>query len=242
MKRLLKEVLARTPYRIVRRTGLNRFQAIDEAIESLARRGFEPAIVIDGGANVGAFSRFSLCLFPKAIVHAIEPQKSCVPALELLRVSAVSRLFVHQVALCAPEDDGCELRIAADVDIISTGAHVTVDPNGLTVCCVTLDTLFQGQLGPRAFLKLDLQGYELEALRGAVSLLSVTEVVLVEASYYAQAYEPPISRLVAFLAEHEFELYDIASIYARPRDDRPRQSDLIFVKAGSPLSLDKKWS
>ncbi len=244
MKRLLKSILAHTPYRIQRRTRLNRFQAVEESLASLTARGFSPRAVIDGGANIGVFTRTAMALFPDAVVHAVEPQPGCLPALEALRAESGCRLVVHPFALCAPEDDGTSLLLATDAATISTGAHVTTGGEGLSVPCRTLDSmlaLYSAAI-ERALLKLDLQGYELTALHGATATLAKTDVVLTEVSFYAQSYELPISALVAFLAGHGFELYDVASIFARPRDDRPRQGDFVFVRTSADLAEDKAWS
>ena len=91
-------------------------------------------------------------------------------------------------------------------------------------------------------LKLDLQGYELEALAGGERTLAATDVVLTEVSFFAQAYEPPIARLVAFLAARQFELYDICALGGRRRDGRARQGDFVFARKGSALSADTRWS
>ena len=247
MKSLLKSFMARTPYQIIRRGHRNRFQAIDDALTSLSRRGFAPSRVIDAGANVGHFAAFALNLFREAIVDAIEPQPGCKGRLETLRAHSGGRLIVHPVALGAPEQDGMMLRLAADMTSTSTGAHVVLEGShdtGLEVPCTTLDSLLTGILKPDdgALLKLDLQGYELHAMRGASATLVGCDVILTEVSFYAQAYEPPISELVAFLLAEGFELYDIVSLYARPRDDRPRQGDFIFVRSESALMADTSWS
>lgn len=242
MKQFVKSLLTRTPYRIVRRTQLNRFQAIEASLASLSARGFRPCTVIDGGANTGAFTRTALELFPDATVHAVEPQPGCLMALETLRAGGGGRIVVHPVALCAPEDDGKSLQLATDPASISTGAHIAQE--GLSVPCRTLDSALASYIArmEHVLLKLDLQGYELHALRGAERTLRMTDVVLTEASFYAQAYEPQISDLVGFLASHGFELYDVASIYARPRDDRPRQADLVFARTDSKPAEDTSWS
>lgn len=244
MKQLIKSVLAHTPYRIVKREKLNRFQAIEESLVSLAARGFRPGVVIDGGANTGAFARAALAIFPDAIVHAIEPQPGCEPALRALADEFPEHVVVHMLALCAPEDDSQVLRMAAEAGTTSTGAHIAADDGGLSVPSRTLDSVLARHAATTrgALLKLDLQGYELHALKGAAQTLKQTDVVLTEVSFYAQAYEPPISQLVSFLAGHGFELYDVASIYARPRDDRPRQGDFIFVRSRSVLAQDRAWS
>ncbi len=244
MKHFLKSALSKTPYRVVRRTRLNRFQAVPEALASLRARGFSPKMVIDGGANTGDFTRMALTLFPEAIVLAVEPQPGCRPYLAKLQSEFGERVSVHAVALCASESNGGFVQFSGDTESVSTGAHVIEGESGMSLPCRTLDSIAGENLAGRAgvFLKLDLQGYELEALRGAVETLKRTDVVLVEVSFYAQAYEPPISALVEFLSANGFELYDVAAIFARPRDDRPRQGDFIFVSRKSDLVNDASWS
>lgn len=166
---------------------------------------------------------------------------------ERLRTQASGRLSVHAVALCGPDEHGAFVTLASDT-YTSTGAHIVVDAQSsgstVTVPCVTLDRLLSDvhEAEDRVLVKLDLQGYELRALRGATALLAASDIVLLEVSFYAQAREPRISEFVAFLAEHSFELYDVATLYGRPRDDRPRQGDFIFCRNSSAIATDTAWS
>ncbi|WP_338243119.1 FkbM family methyltransferase [Aurantiacibacter hainanensis] len=247
MKTFVKSVMSRTPFKITRQGRANRFAAIEGALKSLSKRGFEPDHVFDAGANVGSFASFALQLFPKAMVHSIEPQPGCQESLEALRSKSGGRLAIYQAALGAPEQNGSIVNLAADAASTSTGAHIVSTAGAgktIEVRCITLDRLLQGALAAceGALLKLDLQGYELEALRGGALTLGRCEVVLTEFSFYSQDYEPPILDLVSFMAEAGFKLYDVASIYARPRDDRPRQGDFIFVRGSSPLMVDNSWN
>lgn len=248
MKTLIKQFMGLTPWRIIRRARANRFVAIDDALNSLKARGLSPPRVIDAGANVGSFAKDILQIFPKTQVHMIEPQPGCLPALAALRAKSVDQLIIYPFALGSPEQAGQTLQLAADEQSTSTGAHVvpSAPDTGklLTVSCVTLDHLMSTYMQPNegSLLKLDLQGYELLALKGATKTIACCDVILCEVSFYAQAYEPPISELIGFLDQHGFELYDIAGLYARSRDDRPKQADFVFIRRNCPLAADRAWS
>jgi FkbM family methyltransferase len=229
--------MAQTPYRIVRNKGANRFQAIETCLLAMKRRGFAPGTIIDGGAYAGSFSIAAQKIFPNAIFHLIEPQPACSGS---LRELCATRGFVfHECALA--EYQGC-ISLAASLQP-STGAHITSDrENAVSVIAETLDGLF-GSLtrNDRPLLKLDLQGYELNALQGGATLLKSVEAILAEVSFYAQAYEPMIATLVSFLNDNGFQLYDIASLSGRARDNRLHQGDFVFVRTGSQLVQDGRW-
>lgn len=77
----------------------------------------------------------------------------------------------------------------------------------MTVPTSRLDDVLSG---PIDILKLDLQGYELEALRGAGNLLSQTRVVLTEVGFlpiYEQA--PTFCDIHEFLKPREFEIHEL---------------------------------
>jgi FkbM family methyltransferase len=237
VKRLVKMLLAQTPYRIVRDKGANRFQAIEACLYAIKRRGFSPKVVIDGGAHIGSFSVAVQLIFPDAVFHVVEPQPACCKPLEEL--CAANGFIFHKCALAEKKGQIHLTRTYGP----STGAHITMENrDAIPVMADTLDALF-GSItrNDRPLLKLDLQGYELHALRGGVTFLQAAEVILTEVSFFAQAYEPPIAALVSFLSDNGFQLYDIASLSGRSRDDRLRQGDFIFVRIGSQLLKDGHW-
>ena len=244
MKQLLKTILQRTKYRISASGALNRFDAIDEVMNNLKARGFRPTQVVDGGANIGDFARRVRQRFPSAKIHLIEPQPGCQASLQ--RIAEEPGFVLHPVALVAPAQAGRPIAMATTSDGVNTGAHIDSGTGVPTVdvAAATLDQLFAGELGPgdHLFLKLDLQGYELEALSGGARTLEATEVILTEVSFFAQAYEPPIATLIAYLETQGFSLYDIAALSGRARDGRARQGDFVFVRRSSPLMTDTAWA
>lgn len=244
MKELAKAILRRTPYRVVRDYGMNRFQAIDICLKNLRHAGFEPSMIVDAGAHLGQFSLTAATIFSCDRFHLIEPQPSCAPT---LRAICTSRGWhFHEVALGTGAYQDLFLTRA---DLPNTGVHVVEskqpDPaQTISARASSLDQVLNGEVreNDRLLLKLDLQGYELNALRGGARTLQYVEVVLTEVSFFAQAYEPTILQLMQFLDEHDFELFDIAALAARRRDNRAHQGDFLFARRDSRLLADTRWN
>jgi hypothetical protein len=104
------------------------------------------------------------------------------------------------------------------------------------------ELLAAGELPQPEFLKLDVQGYELEVLRGAAGALRACQAVMAEVNLFRYAPETPLAdEVVAFLRGHGFVLYDIVGLLRRPLDDALGQMDLVFVKEDHPLRKSNAW-
>jgi FkbM family methyltransferase len=196
-------------------------------------------MIIDGGAHLGSFAMMVFEIFPRAAVHMIDPQPACQKTLSALARERGFHLHAYalgstagQVSMWTDRGPTTGASIAAPGQ--AGNAYVQVE---------RLDTLFLSSIEPgdRTLLKLDLQGFELAALEGAPAVLRVVEVILTEVSFFAQSYEPSPAALIAFLDAAGFELYDIASLSGRRRDDRLKQGDLLFVRRDSPFVADRNW-
>jgi FkbM family methyltransferase len=240
MKEAVKRILSYTPYRIVRDKGANRFQAIDASLRGMKSRGFSPRVVIDAGAHLGWFSLAAKAIFPDATFHLIEPQFACAASLRAL--SRTQGFVFHE---CALANKAGAIHMSQG-EQPNTGVHVLLSRSeqAVAVPATTLDALFDKKIAiaDRTLLKMDLQGYELHALRGGSAVLPSIEIVLTEVSFYAQEYEPSILEIISFLDAHGFLLYDIAALAARTRDNRLCQGDFIFARKGSQLLEDGRWS
>ncbi len=80
------------------------------------------------------------------------------------------------------------------------------------------------------FLKIDVQGYELDVLEGAIKLLEKISLIKVEISY-TQLYKNGTNWriLVDFLNKNHFEIWDVENGFRNPKNYRLLQSDLILV-------------
>jgi len=106
---------------------------------------------------------------------------------------------------------------------------------------MTLDNLVQ-RLGIDQVdaLKLDVQGAELEVLRGGPNVLKMCNVVQVEV-IFRKIYDgaPLAQEVVGFFHKNGFRIYDIASVMKR-KDHALLQADLFFVR-DEALFLPESW-
>ena len=92
------------------------------------------------------------------------------------------------------------------------------------------------------FLKLDVQGYELEVLKGAQSTLPQVSAVLAEVNLIdIHKGVHLLDELVLFMRDKGFVAYDICGLARRPLDQALWQADFIFVPRASVLRSDKRW-
>jgi FkbM family methyltransferase len=240
IKKLIKRLMALTPYRISRHHE-NRFDATRSCLLHFRQLGYQPSLIIDGGAHLGTFADSAQRTFPAAEIHVVEPQPAARAPLE-----AMARQRGWTFHACALGDQVGSVWMVCEATP-TTGAHITsVEEGAVNVPASTIDALFASRLrlpsDHRALLKLDLQGHELRALRGAMASLPLIELVLVEVSFFRQGPEPSIPELVNFFDERGFDLFDVVGLAGRTRDDRLRQGDFVFVRRGSDLSADTAWA
>jgi len=160
-------------------------------IHGLARQEIRPKTVIDVGANVGQFAIAAAKLFSDVTVHSFEPNPDCVAALRK-NVNSLGNVVVYPLALGDEEGtltfhlnshshSGSILPLAA--------GHVRAFPGAREIGTIkvkvsTLDKVFSDiDLPAPVLLKLDVQGYEAQTLKGSVDTLRRVEYVVLEASF-----------------------------------------------------------
>lgn len=107
------------------------------------------------------------------------------------------------------------------------------------VPAVTLDNLVKNMDATGPFLiKIDVQGAELDVLRGASRVLAETEYVLCEVSLF-KFFEsgPELVDVVTYMKNQGFVPYDLGGVQYRPLDNALSQIDLAFVKESGNFRL-----
>jgi len=124
----------------------------------------------------------------------------------------------------------------------SEGEHVDGDQR--IVPQTTLDhEVLQHNLKCPFLVKIDVQGFELEVLEGAVDTLKQAEIVILEVSLF-QFYKssPTFAEVIRYMNEKKFSVYDIFNGAYRPIDDALGQVDILFVKTNGPLRTTQHYA
>ena len=87
------------------------------------------------------------------------------------------------------------------------------------------------QFGMPDMVKLDVEGFELEALKGASELFGRTDLFVIEIALYRFSGRPMIHEVVPFMAQRGYFVYDIAGFIRRPYDGAIGLIDLCFSRA-----------
>ena len=137
---------------------------------------------LDVGANFGLLS-FGLAskLDDRVRFHLFEPNPKLLDAIrKSLKLYPSMRAEINALAVC-DEDSTILFRVQED----QTGASHITKNDGIPVRSTKLDTYFKDKgLNRVALLKLDIEGYELTALRGAEDALKNQRIKAVYFEYF----------------------------------------------------------
>ncbi len=112
-----------------------------------------------------------------------------------------------------------------------------------TVKVRSIDSLIAAGLPVPDLLKADIQGYELEMLRGAEESLQKVKFIQLELSWIPLYEKSPIAAdVIQYLGAKNFHVFDICTYSMRPFDQRLTQSDVIFANAELGYFNDSRWS
>lgn len=197
----------------------------------MAHLGFAPKVIVDVGAAQGCWARMASKIWPGSYILGVEPNLDNIPFLEQTKRDL--RCFDCVRAFLGPEQKTVHYKASGDQTSLleETGANCPDEAPMLT-----LDSL-RGRLpGPADFIKLDVQGFELEVLKGGDDTLQGCQAALLEVSFFPFFPGVPIvNEVIQFMTDKGFAWYDVMGIYRRPADDALAQLDLMFVRSDHPL-------
>lgn len=220
----------------------------------LVRRGIGPSLehsdllagrqfgtILDVGANVGQFTLWGHeTLSPQRVV-CVEPQPDAARSLRSLAAALSCDVAVVEAAL-GDSDRTAMLHVTAAADsssVLAPRPEAQRARSGLRVTAerpVTVrrgDDIFGPPMPEPVLLKIDVQGSELEVLRGMRETLRRVHAIVVEVSFarlYRNQSSP--SEVIEFLGQHCFELRGVSAVPGGTTGWTLDQADLLFERVG----------
>jgi FkbM family methyltransferase len=206
-------------------------------------RGVLPRIVIDVGVATDTMQLYKA--FPRAKLLLVEP---CVEFKESLERLKIEYDVDYVLAAAGASSGTMKMMVSKDLGGSSffkpremKAGYVDMVPR--TVPVVTLDELWsERQYDGPAILKVDVQGGELEVLKGAKNVLTHCELVILETMLVDQYIGAPILYdYIFFMKARGFVLFDVIGVGFTPASGVMGYLDLVFTKEASQLRDDKRW-
>lgn len=186
-----------------------------ELVADLARPGLA---IADVGGNVGGLAIPWALALPEVEVHSFEPNPLALARLRH-NLALNPEAKVHVVEKAVGERPGSLEFHAFDGQYLGDSSFVQppkIDHPGrvMAVEVITLDDYFEGRRIEPGVIKLDIQGYEAQALAGAARLLSRARPYVVfehEDQNFPQASQAARAKqvLADIFAEHHYDVYYI---------------------------------
>jgi FkbM family methyltransferase len=161
--------------------------------------------VVDVGAGIGAFTLAAARRFPRAPIHAFEPNPRTFALLQQnVRAAGLTEVKLGAVAVGTAPDYVLDVAAGPRTMLRPSGGS-----GGLAVPGARLDEVVPA--GPIGLLKVDCEGLELDVLATSTGVLPAVEHVVVE--YHRHLLEDADRRVAAFLTAHGFDVTVSADPY-----------------------------
>jgi len=218
---------------------------METLLEDLKSRGLKCKAILDVGANSTVWSRMAQPVFPEAYFYMIEPQIEMKEKLE-----SFCKEFNNSSYFMAGAGARSELMTLTIWDDLQGSSFLPLKNENLKdkgkqreIEIITIDSLItSSKIKIPELIKLDIQGFELEALKGAEKTFGLTEVFILEVSLFSFENQMPIFyEVIDFMKQRGYVVYDFPSFLRRPLDGALGQCDVCFVKENGFLRMSNNW-
>lgn len=194
--------------------------------------------IIDVGANCGQFALISRKVFPRAKIHSFEPLEEPAQIFKkifgndpniILYPYAIGREKTTATIHVAKEDDSSSLLPVAEAQSSMFPGATEKETRQVTVLPLS-QALGNTSIPPASLLKMDVQGFELEVLKGCEDILNKFSHLYIECSFI-ELYEGQAlaHQIIAWLEQRSFILCGVYNMYYQ-KNGMAVQGDFLFTQ------------
>ncbi len=200
-------------------------------------------MIFDVGAYQGDFAKLAHRTWPQAELVCFEVLSQKLRELERLKAAGLPIKIIPGLV-------GARYAAGVAFHEMETGSSVLEEQvaQGSAISYQnmrTIDEIVETDLAGKQpdLIKIDVQGYELEVLKGAQGALTHAGAVLAEINFLDIHQGVPLAdEILHWLRTRGWVAYDICSLVRRPLDRALWQADFIFVPIDGELRRNKRWS
>jgi FkbM family methyltransferase len=199
---------------------------------------FNIEFVIDVGANIGQYGNSIRQAGYKNHIISFEPISSVYKVLKS-NIDSDKRWEAHNFGIGKGNEEtiiNVSKNLASSSILNVTEASTNAEPlSGFEskeiIQIISLDEFFENKgIKDNIYLKIDVQGYELEVLKGCQKMISQISVIQIEMSFIELYNDGPLFKDILEKMEYfGFEIYSIIPDFRDPVTGRLLQADGIFV-------------
>ena len=206
-------------------------------LEKLVKDIRAPETIIDIGSNKGQFILLMEKLFPNKTVYSFEPIREMINKQKKFFEYKKNIIF-HNLALGSSitskdflitnrMDSSSFLKIAQDNN--ESKNYLIKEKRNIKVS--TLDEiLIDKKIARPIFIKMDVQGYELEVLKGSNNLLKIADYLLLEVSENEMYQNQPTEKIIIeYLKDLNFNIFK-ANDWLNIKNTNFNQRDVLFYR------------
>jgi len=213
---------------------------LDACLAGLASRGYTPSCVVDIGAAAGHWTKAALRVWPNATYFLFEPLRERQTALDEIHRAHPN---VDYILAGAAERPG-QFSLGVYPDRLDESSFCYPGTENREVEAVTIDDLMRlGRFPQPQFMKADVQGFEIEVLKGAVAAMRSCDLILLELQFFRYAAGMPLlHESIQWMAERNFIPYEIVGVLRRPYDGAMGECDMLFARKDHWLAAKPTWA
>jgi len=202
-------------------------------------RDYKFATIIDVGANEGQFVDKIAGVFPDACIHCFEPIKSVYEQLTA-RFYGNKNLITYNFGLGETSEERMihlneyspSSSLLDMLDLHKTNFDFAVKSEPACISLKRLDDVFTSPPTSPVLLKIDVQGYEMNVLKGGDRVARAADVVIIETTFTPLYKDQPLfAEIYDYFVARGFRYAGNIEQLISPKNYQILQADAVFIKS-----------
>jgi FkbM family methyltransferase len=213
------------------------YKAESEKLEWL--KEYKLCTILDIGANEGQFAQKISFAFPHVRLLCFEPLKESFERL-VKNVGHIQNAEFYHFALGATEsrmsinknEYSPSSSLLDMLDLHKSNFNFAVAVEAEEIEIRRLDDIEITPLEHPLLIKIDVQGYEMNVIKGGPKIINSADVVIIETSYYPLYKDQPLfDDIYKYFINHGFQFAGNIDQLIAPSTNKILQGDAVFIKA-----------